>query len=183
MLAIVTLLTAVGSFAGLAAPPLAAALPPVCSTADGPEYYAIELVTTKNVPGSGYATGVAEVSVSGASPFSVQLTPDGSYAYDVSISLERIRAPAQGTLVAWLTTSDLGHVERVGALDADFQVSGSVGWNQFLVVITLEAGDDPTQRIWSGPVVLRGLSRSGMMHTMVGHGALQQENCAAYGYR
>jgi len=26
------------------------------------------------------------------------------------------------------------------------------------------------------------MSRSGMMHTMVGHGALVQENCAAYGY-
>jgi len=26
------------------------------------------------------------------------------------------------------------------------------------------------------------VSRSGLMHTMAGHGAFQQENCAAYGY-
>ena len=51
-----------------------------------------------------------------------------------------------------------------------------------IVVITLEAADDPAATRWSGPIVFRGMSRSGMMHTMVGHGALQQENCAAYGY-
>ena len=50
------------------------------------------------------------------------------------------------------------------------------------IVITLEADDHPDAETWSGPVVFRGMSRSGMMHTMVGHGALQQENCAAYGY-
>ena len=42
--------------------------------------------------------------------------------------------------------------------------------------------DDPGAERWSGPIVFRGMSRSGMMHTMVGHGALQKENCAAYGY-
>jgi hypothetical protein len=29
---------------------------------------------------------------------------------------------------------------------------------------------------------MRGMSRSGMMHTMAGHGPFQQENCARYGY-
>ena len=60
-------------------------------------------------------------------------------------------------------------------------MSGKVGWNKFLVVITLEADNDPEQSMWVGPIVFRGVSRSGMMHTMVGHGALEQENCAAYG--
>ena len=59
---------------------------------------------------------------------------------------------------------------------------GSARWNKFLVVITLEPDDGGESGMWSGPVVFRGMSRSGMMHTMVGHGALQQENCAAYGY-
>ena len=53
---------------------------------------------------------------------------------------------------------------------------------EILVVITLEAGDDPSAQRWSGPIAFRGMSRSGLMHTMAGHGALQQENCAAYGY-
>jgi hypothetical protein len=84
--------------------------------------------------------------------------------------------------VAWVTTPDLDEISRLGTLDQNFQASGSVAWNQFIVVITLEEAGDPEAPMWSGPVVFRGLSRSGMMHTMAGHGALQQENCAAYGY-
>ena len=57
-----------------------------------------------------------------------------------------------------------------------------MSWNKFIVLITLESSDDPAQRMWAGPIVFRGMSRSGMMHTMVGHGPLVQENCAAYGY-
>ncbi|MGD2070011.1 MAG: hypothetical protein PVI57_15165, partial [Gemmatimonadota bacterium] len=59
---------------------------------------------------------------------------------------------------------------------------GRVEWNKFLVVITLETVDDPSADAWSGPIALRGMSRSGKMHTMAGHGPFQQENCAAFGY-
>ena len=151
-----------------------------CTT--GPEYYAFELFTTKNVPGTGLAKGRAEVSVSGASPFVVALTDDGSYRYDVSVQLQRMRAPRSGTLVAWITTPDLDQVARLGALDESLQAAGNVEWNKFIVVVSLEAEDDPSQERWAGTIAFRGMSRSGMMHTMVGHGALQQENCAAYGY-
>ncbi|MEM7414488.1 MAG: hypothetical protein AAF389_03265 [Gemmatimonadota bacterium] len=152
----------------------------VCAT--GPEYYAFELFTTKNIPGTGLAKGHASVSVSGASPFSVALTEDGSYRYDVSVQLERMRTPRGGTLVAWVTTPNLDQVARLGALDENLSAAGSVEWNKFIVFLTLEPSDDPAQTTWTGPVAFRGMSRSGMMHTMVGHGALQQENCAAYGY-
>jgi hypothetical protein len=170
-----------------AGPGVAERLPAVeellaCTAAEGPEYYAIELYTTKNVPGSGYATGTAAVSKAGSSPFAVALTSDGSYRYDVEVSLERIRVPAGGHLVAWVTTPQIDRIERLGALDEHLRVNGDVSWNQFLVVITLEVEDDPSAATWSGPVALRGMSRSGMLHTMIGHGALQQENCAAYGY-
>ena len=148
----------------------------------GPPYYAFELVTTRNVPGTGLATGTVEASVSADSPFSIQLSPDGSYAYDLHVSLSRMRVPRQGQLVAWVTTSEIDRIERMGALDEDLETSGRVDWNKYIVVITLEPSDDPDQDMWSGPIVMRGMSRSGMMHTMVGHGALQQENCAAYGY-
>ena len=110
------------------------------------------------------------------------LADDGSYAYEVHVSLERMKVPRQGRLVAWVTTREIDQVVRMGALDANLQASGAVDWNKFLVVVTLERGDDPAQAMWSGPVVFRGMSRSGMMHTMAGHGALQEENCAAYGY-
>ncbi len=148
----------------------------------GPEYYAIELVSTKNVPGMGLATGRADVSVAPASPFVVAMAADGSYQYDVHVMLERARPPRSGVLVAWVTTPDLDNVRRLGPLAADLTVTGSTQWNRFLVVVTLEAHDDPSAAAWSGPVALRGMSRSGMMHTMAGHGPFQEENCAAYGY-
>ena len=167
---LVTLLTAFGS------------VTPVCTVVAGPAYYSFDLVTTKNIPGTGLARGLAEVSVPGASPFSVALSADGSYTYDVHISLDRMRTPRQGRLVAWVTTSEVDQIKRVGALDEHLRADGSVAWNQFLVVVTLEPYDSPESTTWTGPIVFRGMSRSGMMHTMLGHGALQQENCAAYGY-
>ncbi len=153
-----------------------------CTVPDGPEYYAFELFTTRNVPGTGAARAIAELSVAGNSPFSISLGPDGSYVYDVSVSVERMRAPRNGRLVAWVTTTEIDHIERIGTLDEDLRATGKVDWNKFIVVVTLESGDDPNQTMWSGPIVFRGMSRSGMMHTMIGHGALQQENCSAYGY-
>jgi hypothetical protein len=170
MLPIVLLLTTIGS-------PIS-----VCSVATGPEYYAFELFTTKNIPGTGLAKGRAEMAVSGTSPFSVALGPDGNYIYDVAVSLDRMRAPRQGKLVAWVTTPEIDQIEPLGALDDNLRTSGVVRWNKFIVVVTLETDYDPTAETWLGPIVFRGMSRSGMMHTMVGHGALQQENCAAYGY-
>jgi hypothetical protein len=154
----------------------------VCSIAPGPEYYAFELYTTRNVPGTGLAKGLAEVSVSGSSPFFVSLGPDGSYVYDIDVSIDRMKVPGQGRLVAWVTTPDIDRIERMSALDGNLRAKGTVSWNKFIVVVTLEPDDDPGAATWTGPVVFRGMSRSGMMHTMVGHGALQQENCAAYGY-
>lgn len=157
-------------------------LPAVCRSAPGPEYYAFELFSTRNVPGTGLSRARAELEVSGASPFSVTLGPDGSYVYDVHVSIDRLRAPREGHLVAWVTTPEIDQVERLGTLDANLRASGTVRWNKFLVVITWEPEEDPGAKMWKGPVAFRGMSRSGMMHTMVGHGALQQENCAAYGY-
>jgi hypothetical protein len=155
-------------------------MPAVCYA--GPAYYQFSLYTTKNIPGTGLAKGVVEVEVPAASPFSVHVGEDGSYVYDLSLSIDRMNVPRQGRLVAWVTTPQIDRIERMGALDENLRANGGVSWNKFIVVVTLEADDDPSAERWSGPVVFRGMSRSGMMHTMVGHGALQQENCAAYGY-
>lgn len=147
-----------------------------------PEYYALDLVTTRRVVGTGRATGTAEVLFA-PSPFGVALASDGSYLLDVWIDVEGLpEPPADGAFVAWLTTTDLSEVHRVGPLDADGRAQGRVAWNKFLVVVSYEASPDPDGARWSGPVVLRGMSRSGMMHTMAGHGPFEQENCATYGY-
>ncbi len=151
-------------------------------SAPGAPYYAVDLVTTKNLAGTGRARGTGRVTFA-ASPFGVALAADGSYRYDVDLRLTGMSRPEGGTLVAWITTPQVDRVRRLGAFDDDLGVRGEVSWNKFLVVVTLEAGDDPSAQTWSGPIVARGMSRSGAMHTMAGHGPFQQERCAKYGYR
>ncbi len=150
------------------------------SDTDPPAYYRIELVPTKRVPGTGLASGFGDVSFR-RSPFSISVTEQGNYAYDIVVSVEGINYRGEGTFVVWLTTSDLESVQRVGELGAEGKAEGVVDWNKFLVVVTLEPDSQPSPR-WRGPVVLRGISRSGLMHTMAGHGPFSREPCASYGY-
>ncbi|MFQ5742287.1 MAG: hypothetical protein ACE5HV_01730 [Acidobacteriota bacterium] len=146
-----------------------------------PAYYSIELVSTKRVPGSRSARGIGQVTFA-TSPFGVSISPSGSYIYDLEISVERLRAPKKGVYVVWLSTPNLDQVRRLGILDETLEISGRVEWNKFLVVITLEPSAEDLADMWRGPIVLRGISRSGRMHTLAGHGAFQLEPCIKYGY-
>ena len=143
--------------AALVASSLSVSAAPVPCPAAGPPYYSIELVTTRNISGTGLADGVAEVSVPASSPFAIEVAEDGSYVYDVAVSIDRMRAPRSGRLVAWVTTPEVDRVERIGVLDERLSAAGRVRWNKFLVVVTLEAEDDPTAERWSGPIVFRGI--------------------------
>lgn len=172
-------MTAVGGVAGDMGSRRAAAS---AADAPGPPFYAVDLVTTKALPGTARASGTGRVTFA-PSPFGVAVGPDGSYVYDVSVRLQGMEPPSSGVLVAWLTTTQVDRIERLGALDGDLSVRGRVDWNKFLVVVTLESSDDPDATTWSGPIAFRGVSRSGLMHTMAGHGPFQQELCAKYGYR
>jgi hypothetical protein len=159
----------------------AGAAAPCTLAAASPEYYAFSLVPTRNVPGTALARGTADVGFA-PSPFGIAVAPDGSYHYRVRLSVERLAPARRGVYVAWVTTTDLQQVERLGVLDPVAGTEGPVAWNKFIVVVTLEPADDAGQERWTGPVVMRGMSRSGMMHTMAGHGPFQEENCAAYGF-
>ena len=156
-------------------------LPESAAPVDAPAYYAFPVVSTRRLPGTGLAAGLGEVTFAD-SPFGVTLAEDGSYVLDVWLSVERLMAPREGVYVGWLTTPDLDKVERIGSLAEGGQLRGRARWNKFLLVVTLEPADDPDAAMWTGPVVMRGMSRSGQMHTMAGHGAFEQENCAVYGY-
>ena len=149
--------------------------------ARGPEYYQFPMVSTKRVPGTGNATGVGEVAFT-QSPFGVALAEDGSYHYDFTVRFERLKPARSGAYVVWTTTPELDQVVLAGELADPVAFSGKVAWNKFLVVVTLEPAFDPDATMWTGPIVIRGMSRSGMMHTMAGHGPFEEENCAAYGY-
>lgn len=151
--------------------------------AEGPEYYRIELVTTRRVLGTGRAGGTADVSF-GSSPFGVSLGRDGSYLYELRIEVHGLPGPKGGAYVAWVSTPELDRIERLGPVVPGQALEGEVRWNKFLVVVSLEgeAADEEAAR-WSGPVVLRGMSRSGAMHTMLGHGPFQTGDCAAIGFQ
>lgn len=176
-------LPATTSGAALASAPL---VPGSCSSGwtsestEPPAYYAIEMVSTRRVPGARDASGVGGVSFA-RSPFGIAVAPTGEYVYNVDLQLQGLRPPSRGAYIAWLTTAALDQVSWLGALDAQGSIRGQTTWNKFLVVVTLEP-DDETRPRWSGPIVARGMSRSGRMHTMAGHGPFQLEPCTTYGY-
>ena len=148
---------------------------------DPPEYYGFPIVSTRRVPGTGQATGLGLITFA-PSPFGLALAPDGSYVYDLILTSERLAQPREGAYIVWVTTPSLDQVRLVGALDERGGIQGRVQWNKFLVVVTLESRFDPEATMWNGPIVMRGMSRSGMMHTMAGHGPFETDNCAQYGY-
>lgn len=148
------------------------------------EYYGVDLVATKRVPGTGQAMGVGSVTFA-KSPFGIAVSPSGHYVYDIDLSVERLRQPKRGFYTAWITTPNLDKIKRLGVLSDEkvSRVSGQVDWNKFLVVVTLEPSVVDNDRMWVGPIIMRGISRSGLMHTMAGHGPFEREPCQKYGYR
>ena len=144
-------------------------------------YYAIDMVKTGRVPGTGRSRGIGEASFA-RSPFGVSISSDGAYIYNLTIAFERLKAPKKGHYTVWVTTAAVDQVTRLGVLDDNDSASGRVAWNKYLVVLTLEPEDDAEATMWSGPIVSRGMSRSGMMHTMAGHGPYEGEPCAKYGF-
>jgi hypothetical protein len=118
-----------------------------------------------------------------ASPFGIAVGSGGHYRYTLNGRVQKIKPPREGVYVVWLSTPDLDQVRLVGPLDEAMTFEGAVDWQKFLVIVTLEKSFDPAQTRWQGPVALRGLSRSGMMHTMAGHGPFQSEPCAFFGYK
>lgn len=153
----------------------------VATFSDSPVFYRVELVTTKRVAGSGMATGFGEVTFT-PSPFGVNLTENGDYLRDIAIKVTGLKAPSRGAYVAWVTTPSLDNTKRLGALGADGTARGQVEYNKFLLVISLEDDDGSSSERWTGPIVLRGMSRSGAMHTSAGHGPFVVENCQGYGF-
>ncbi len=152
-----------------------------CTFTDPPEYYKIDLIATKRVPQARRSVGVAAVTFA-PSPFGIAVSAKGNYVYDLAISIDNLRPAPEGVYVAWVSTPNLDQIIRLGALDDQMAINGQVTWNKYLVIITLEPSDDASSKKWQGPVVLRGMSRSGLMHTMAGHGPFQQEPCATFGY-
>ena len=176
--------------AGLLAGLVGAALPPlrmqanaattassICAAARpaGPDPYLVQLVPTAHANG---ARGHVELRFA-PSPFGVTVTAQGNHLYDAKLTTSGLR-PDGSTLVVWAATPSLDQVQKLGALDAQGTLSGRIAFNKFLVFVTAETSAGVER--WSGPILLRGISPSGRMHTMAGHGPFQGEPCSKWGF-
>lgn len=161
-------------------PAACAGLPAIEELTAPPAYYAIDLVPTRRVPGTRSATGLAEVTFA-PSPFGVTVTPDGEYLQQLRVRVDGLRPRTEGGYAVWVTTPQLDDVRFLGMLDDAGRLEGRVTFNKYLVVVSLEEDATLGER-WRGPIVLRGMSRSGRMHTLAGHGPYQAEPCVKYGY-
>ena len=115
----------------------------------------------------------------GASPFGVTVTGNGNHSYNAVIETSGL--PTGRSLMVWATTPALDEVVRLGPLGEDGSIRAPIALNKFLVFVTAE--ESATVQRWAGPILLRGLSPSGRMHTMAGHGPFQGEACGNFGFR
>jgi hypothetical protein len=141
----------------------------------GPDPFLVDLVPTAHANG---ARGAVTMRFA-ESPFGVSVTDDGHHVYHAEISTSGLAA-AGDALIVWAATPSLDEVKKLGTLSADGTLAGTIAFNKFLVFVTAEASPDVSR--WAGPILLRGISPSGRMHTMAGHGPFQGESCAKWGF-
>lgn len=137
------------------------------ATVDRCDPIRVALAPTAAAPG---ALAYMELTMA-AAPFGVAVSPDGRYVYDVTVGVERLRRRAGETYVVWAATPELDRVRKLGILEESGAVQGRVEYNKFLVFVTAEASADLDR--WEGRILLTGLSPSGLMHTMRGHGIFE----------
>jgi hypothetical protein len=147
------------------------AVAPTC-TSVAPAIATIRLVPT--APANG-AAGTAELRFA-PSPFGAAVSSDGRLVYRAEVRTSGL--PTGAVRVVWAASPDLTEVSRLGTLDADGALSADIDLNKFLIFITGELSADVDR--WSGPILLRGISPSGRMHTMAGHGPFSSEPCGTF---
>lgn len=144
-------------------------------------FYAIDLVPTGKVPGTGTSDARATVTFVD-SPFDVALADDGTFHRRVRVDLSSVGPPPSGGYVVWAAPPDLDRIVKLGSLGEKGGLISEVSFPKFLLVVSLEDDPDGVTGRWSGPIAFRGMSRSGFMHSMAGHGPFQGEPCANYGF-
>jgi hypothetical protein len=153
------------------------ASPPAAAIAD---YYNIRMAPTGRAPGAvGYVT-----KTFAQSPFGIAVSVDGRYVYDVHLAVDGLRGPPNVEYTVWVAPPNLSPIVRLGVLDQDFELRGQVDLNKFIMFVTAEQPGswDPENvkkpgNAWKGPILMQGISRSGLMHSASGHGPFEVENC------
>ena len=143
------------------------------------EYYGIRMAPTGDAPGA-----VGQVATTFAqSPFGVAVSVDGHYLYDVRVTVTGLRDRPNVEYTVWVTPPDLVPIQRLGVLGESREVSAQVAFNKFIIFLTAERSGswDPQSAkdgsAWEGPILLQGISRSGLMHSSAGHGPFEREAC------
>lgn len=134
----------------------------------------VELRPTQNAP----AGRGRMMLVPADSPYGIAVDATGRHVYEVVLEIDRLRRRSGASYVAWAATPELDRVTRLGVLGDSEPIRGRVAWNKFLVFVSEEP--DPGVERWTGPILLTGLSPSGRMHTMAGHGPFEDVNCADF---
>ncbi|MXW66679.1 MAG: hypothetical protein F4Z72_06685 [Gemmatimonadales bacterium] len=134
----------------------------------------VPLSGTQSAPGS---RGSMTLTQPG-SPFEITVDDGGFQTFDVEIQVDRLRRRGEAVYVAWAAKPELDEWVQLGTLGEENRLTARLAWNQFLVFVSEEASTDVER--WQGPIVLTGLSPSGRLHTMAGHGPFEAMNCQLY---
>ncbi len=134
----------------------------------------VRLSGTQSAPGS---RGSMTLTQPG-SPFEITVDEGGFQTFDIEIQVEQMRKRRGAVYVAWAAKPELDEWVQLGTLGEDNRLAGQVAWNQFLIFVSEEASADVER--WQGPIMLTGLSPSGRLHTMAGHGPFEAMNCQLY---
>ncbi len=133
-----------------------------------PDLYKIPLQGTGS-----YATLLGTASLGPArSPFGLATTPEGQFIFRVDVEIPVLPPPsafgaAYTTYVAWIASSSLEQIIRLGPVTAGGKTTGSVAMTKFLVVITAEPTASGAG--WTGPIVMRGTSPANYLTNFSGH--------------
>jgi len=131
----------------------------------------VRLQPTQNAPG-GRGRMILTPAVSA---YGIAVDAEGRHRYEVRLEIEVLRRREGASYVVWAATPELDRVARLGVLGDGNRIEGEVAWNKFLVFVSEEAVPDGER--WAGPILLTGLSPSGRMHTMAGHGPFEGVAC------
>lgn len=149
--------------------PIGAAIGPAGACRAVPEI--VRLQPTQSAPG---ALGRMVLTPT-ESAYGIAVDAEGRQRFDIRLEIERLRRRDGATYVAWAATPELDRVARLGVLGSEGRIDGRVAWNKFLVFVSEERVPDGER--WAGPILLTGLSPSGRMHTMAGHGPFEGVAC------
>jgi len=149
---------------------LPAAVPgPRCSALDAakPEPHRFALVPAGR---TALASGLVNM-IPAWSPFGLSVNNDGSFVYDLTITVKGLPDPATlgpyKTYVAWAATPSLDRIQNLGPVVNGKPIQLPLDWNKIMILVSAEPVAATPK--WTGAVVLTGRSPSALLQSFAGH--------------